>query len=237
MKTKNTYFDEMIEVVKTLEEDYNKFYNTIDNINFLIKNGRDIKDILALVTSDINIKEFTYVDEESGFYIINKIAFKNELSKRIRNYNKETNNFKFYKKEYKEIPYDEIYKLFKRELNGANIKWTDKQLDSDSYKVIRNTYDIFNKIYASEQYAVKKLQNINTVNDIHKMREAILKKFKTGDRYTRSTVRNYLQNIYNRYDYDRKAQFRDLNNFGIEFEEVYFLRKRAVQITRKLRKY
>ena len=68
------------------------------------------------------------------------------------------------------------------------------------------------------------------------MRTAILNRFRTGNEYLKADVKKYLQNIYNKYNYKRTAQFRDLNKFGIEFEEKYVDRKRGLKITRKLTK-
>lgn len=242
----STYYDK-----EQLDEKIKVCINTLyDNIS-LLNNTPNIKIRLSAeqtFSSNSDFLAFVLKDDKNNYYINKRaVLYQTELRKKC--YDDMKNGIRMIENERLVEPvslpiehstvvsYDRIYDLYTTQLKYGSVDWYDIQLECEAYKLINECYKKFGTIYKSEQYATEKLQTLNEVKeDIPEMRTAILNRFRTGNEYLKADVKKYLQNIYNKYNYKRTAQFRDLNKFGIEFEEKYVDRKRGLKITRKITK-
>ena len=184
-----------------------------------------------------------------GFFEVNEAFFKTIAISKSKNSWEYTKGFKIMKDGKKpiiieepenyieETSYETIYNLFKKELKFNNVKFTKAQEQSENYKLIKEGIDKFGKIFTVKSYLNEKLKSVKDKSKtVDRLQEDVYNKFKVNREYTRSEVKQKLQFIYNRHRVERKAQFRDLESFGIQFEEKYVDRKRGLIITRKSQK-
>ena len=232
---------------KKLEEQYNTIAQYVDDINEKIEQNKPYEYLLKM-TKDLNIfKTLVFINDE-GYYEVDEQYYKYIYSRKIKNaIDYAEGNIKVVKGSeaiimdkpedaISTLTYDYIYKIYKKSTKSDKVpEYTEAQLKSPAYKIIDKLYKATGKLYKSKQYAEKKLANLKIVKDSD-MIEDIRNLFITNREYTKAETVKKLARIYKIYDLDKKAKFRDLNIYGIEFEEKYVDRKRGLKITRKLTK-
>ena len=234
---------------------YDKLYSNCRTINKIIvdykketdpKEKEELKnDIESLLKSLSDSEDFLYLTSKNseGFFEVNEAFFATIAISKSKNSWEYTKGFKIMKDGknpiiveepeiyIEETSYETIYNLFKKELKFEKVEFTKAQEQSENYKLIKEGLDKFGKIFTTKSYLNDKLKSVKKESKtVDRLQEEVYNKFKVNIEYTRSEVKMKLQIIYNRNRVDRKAQFRDLESFGIQFEEKYVDRKRGLKI-------
>lgn len=230
-----------------LEQQYNTVAEYIDLYNDNKKKGKSCEFLLKMA-KDNDLFKAVVSKDENGYLDIDTQYYKYIYSAKIKNaIDYAEGNIKVVKgstaivvdkpeDSISTLTYEYIYNIYKKSTKSdKEPNYTEAQLKSPAYKIIDKLYKATGKLYRSKQYAEKKLANLNIVKSSD-ITEDIRAAFITNREYTRAEVVSKLKGVYKSYGLDKKPSFRDLNNFGIEFEECTKDRKRAVRITRKLRK-
>ena len=230
-----------------LENQYNTIAQYVDEINKKIEENEPYQFLLD-VASDVNLFKTLVSINDKGFYEVDDQYYKFIYARKIKNaLDYAEGNIKVVKgseaiimdkpdDSISTLTYEYIYKIYKKSTKSdKEQKYTEAQLNSPAYKIIDTLYNATGKLYKSKQYAETKLANINIVKN-KDMIEDIRNIFITNREYTRSETVRKLNRIYKIYGLNKKPSYKDLNIYGIQFEDCTKDRKRAVKITRKLRK-
>ena len=230
-----------------LEQQYNTVAEYIDLYNDNKKKGKSCEFLLKMA-KDNDLFKAVVSKDENGYLDIDTQYYKYIYSAKIKNaIDYAEGNIKVVKgstaivvdkpdEPVSTLAYDYIYKIYKKSTkSNEEPKYSPAQLKSPAYKIIDTLYKETGKLYKSKQYAERKLENLKIVKGAD-INEDVRSAFITNREYTRAEVVSKLKGVYKSYGLDKKPSFRDLHNFGIEFEECTKDRKRAVRITRKLRK-
>ena len=239
---------------------YDDLFNTCVIINKVIKDNKNLKGkkkeandkaIESLINQLANSEEFLQLTSKNGegYFEVNEAFFATIAITKSKNSWEYTKGFKIMKDGKKPIIVDEpeditdensyetIYNLFEKQMAFETVKFTKAQEQSENYKIIYNCLKEFGRIFTTKRYALNKLKSVKkTVNADKSLKDQIFDTFKLNAEYTRTEVKRKLQVIYNNNKIQRKAQFRDIENFGIEYEEKYVDRKRGLRITKRLRR-
>ena len=240
---------------------YDKLYSNCRSINKIIveyneetdpEKKEELKeDIKSLLDSLSDSEDFLYLTSKNseGFFEVNEAFFATIAISKKKNSWEYTKGFKIMKDGKKPIiveepedlseenSYETIYELFKKQMAFETVKFTKSQEHCENYKIISGCLKEFGKIFTTKRYAMNRLKSVKkTVNTEKTLKEQIFDKFKLNAEYTRSEVKMKLQRIYDNNNIQRKAQFRDIENFGIQYEEKYVDRKRGLRITKRLKK-
>lgn len=231
-----TIINECIENYKALDEEGQK------------KGKKRLKSMLKRLANAEDFLQLTSKNSE-GFFEVNEAFFKTIAISKSKNSWEYTKGFKIMKDGKKpiiveepenyieETSYETIYNMFKNELKFEKVEFTKAQEQSENYKLIKEGLDKFGKLFTTKSYLNEKLKSVKKKSKtLDRLQEEVYNKFKVNREYTRSEVKMKLQVIYNRNRVERKAQFRDLESFGIQFEEMYVDRKRGLRITKRLKK-
>ena len=241
-----TYIDPDKESAQ-LEKQYNTIAQYVDEINKKIEENEPYQFLLD-VASDVNLFKTLVSINDKGFYEVDDQYYKFIYARKIKNaLDYAEGNIKVVKgseaiimdkpdDSISTLTYEYIYKIYKKSTKSdKRPEYTEAQLNSPAYKIIDTLYNATGKLYKSKQYAETKLANINIVKN-KDMIEDIRNIFITNREYTRSETVRKSDRIYKIYGLNKKPSYKDLNIYGIEFEDCTKDRKRAVKITRKLRK-
>lgn len=239
---------------------YNDLFNTCTLINKLIRDFKALNEdeqkkgkeaLKSLINQLADSEDFLYLTSKNseGFFEVNEAFFKTIAISKSKNSWEYTKGFKIMKDGKKPIiveepkdlseenSYETIYKLFEKQMAFEPVEFTKSQEQCENYKIIYSCLKEFGKIFTTKRYAMNRLKSVKkTVNTEKSLNEQIFDKFKLNAEYTRSEVKIKLQRIYDNNNIQRKAQFRDIENFGIQYEEKYVDRKRGLRITKRLKK-
>lgn len=243
---KKTYLDPIKEK-EQLENQYNTIAQYVDEINKKIEENEPYQFLLD-VAKHLNLFKILVSINDKRFYEVDEQYYKFIYSRKIKNaLDYAEGNIKVVKgseaiimdkpdESISTLTYDYIYKIYKKSTKSDKVpEYTEAQLKSPAYKIIDTLYKSTGKLYKSKQYAEAKLANIKIIKNSDIV-EDIKNSFIINREYTRAETNRRLERIYKIHSLDKKASFRDLNKFGIEFEEKYVDRKRGLKITRKITK-
>lgn len=133
---------------------------------------------------------------------------------------------------YRELTsYDYLYTKFKEDKNRKD--FIPAQLQCENFNILSQTLSLFGRIYKNKNYAIERLEEKKKYAIDKPLYDSISSKFRVGNQYTRARVKTMIQQTYNDLAYVKKASFRDLNEFGIDYKEISIGTERGVEIIRK----
>lgn len=133
---------------------------------------------------------------------------------------------------YRELTsYDYLYTKFKEDKNRKD--FIPAQLQCENFNILSQTLSLFGRIYKNKNYAIERLEEKKKYAIDKPLYDSISSKFRVGNQYTRARVKTMIQQTYNDLAYVKKASFRDLKEFGIDYKEISIGTERGVEIIRK----
>lgn len=133
---------------------------------------------------------------------------------------------------YRELTsYDYLYTKLKEDKKRKD--FIPAQLQSENFEILSKTLSLFGKIYKNKNYAISRIEEVNKYSVDKPLYDLVTSKFRVGNQYTRAYTKKIIQQAYNDLAYVKKATFRDLKDFGIDFEEVSIGTERGIEIIRK----
>lgn len=123
------------------------------------------------------------------------------------------------------ITYNLVYKKYKAMVDGLDVEWTELELKSKYYKMIDNYYKFKGNIPASELIC----NQFNFIDNAE-LKSDIMNEFRPNIRYSRGDIKKKLNELYRKYEVDKKGLYSDLELFGAEFIEKKVNGNRQLEI-------
>lgn len=135
------------------------------------------------------------------------------------------------KREKNPYSYLSILEKYKQSLE-EEIKWSDDEIECDSYKLIDSYYKLYGKLTNNSAYAKQMVGNIQ--NDYNQLVIEVNRAIKCA-RYKWSDLKKTLSNVYKKQGLTKSIKITDLDELGIQYSQSKSKGLKYVTITSKSR--
>lgn len=111
-----------------------------------------------------------------------------------------------------------LVKKFKQYVDGEDIEFSERELNSEDYRLLRLYYKQQQKIATTKETVLVNLRELDETSECE-FRKDILACFTEGEDLTKEIACERMQEVFTKYDLHFKAKTCVLTEFGIEFKE------------------
>lgn len=111
-----------------------------------------------------------------------------------------------------------LVKKFKQYIEGENVEFTERELQSEDYRLLNLYYKQQQKVATTKETVLTNLRELDEVSEC-KFRKDILTCFVEGEDLTKELANERMQDIFTQYGLKFKAKTCVLTEFGVEFKE------------------
>lgn len=111
-----------------------------------------------------------------------------------------------------------LVKKFKQHVDGDNIEFTERELQSDDYRILSLYYRQQQKVPIVKETVLANLRDLDDETE-RKFRSEILACFSVGEIVTKEKACERMQTVFTKYGLQFKAKTCVLTEFGVEFKE------------------